>query len=53
MIEPLFLNARTLININNEVIGIACRGADNIDNATDTDLNGILSIEYLNTEKDD
>lgn len=42
-----------LININNEVIGIACRGADNIDNATDTDLNGILSIEYLNTEKDD
>lgn len=42
-----------LINLDNQVLGIACRGGENIDSASDTDLNGILSIDYLDTEKDD
>ena len=41
-----------LLNAHNEVLGIACRGADNITSASDTDFNGVISKDFLYTEKD-
>lgn len=39
-----------LINMNNEVVGIACRGSKNVEDASKSDFNAVLSIEYLYTE---
>lgn len=39
-----------LINENNEVLAIACRGGEDIDSSNKTDLNGVIPIQVL-TEK--
>ncbi len=40
-----------LLDANNDVLGIACKGAENIEDANEIDLNGIISKEYLFSEK--
>ncbi|MBR3885052.1 MAG: trypsin-like peptidase domain-containing protein [Clostridia bacterium] len=41
-----------LLNEQNEVLGIACKGAGDITSASETDFNGVIPIELLYTEKD-